>query len=111
MLVQPGNRKASRQDEGVDPLIERAIELAASGALHLVAFVAFAAFFAGYAAGRRRGKREGAVEGARYAPLELRRQTWEKGYCVICGSLAESAPGTGESSEEPPEGVSSPANS
>lgn len=50
--------------------------------------VAFAAYFAGYAIGRRQGKREGFMEGVRYAPLEMRRQTWERGSCFICGQAA-----------------------
>lgn len=54
--------------------------------LRLVIIAAFLTFFAGYAWGRRRGKKEGFVEGLRYAPLEMRRVTWERGHCVICGS-------------------------
>jgi len=58
----------------------------ASPASYLI--VAFAAFFCAYALGRRRGKREGFNEGVRYSPLEMRRQTWERGHCVICGAEA-----------------------
>ncbi len=53
------------------------------GALLMIIFVAF---FVGYAIGRRQGKREGFTEGVRFSPLEMRRQTWEQGHCVICGS-------------------------
>lgn len=45
-------------------------------------------FLAGYASGRRQGKREGFVEGVRFSPLEMRRQTWERGHCVICGNVS-----------------------
>lgn len=70
------------------PLIEELIERAWNAPIVLL-LAAFLAFFFGYAIGRRQGKREGSLEGARYAPLEMRRQTWEKGYCVICGSAAD----------------------
>lgn len=42
----------------------------------------------GYAIGRRTGKREGFLEGSAYAPLELRRKSWERGACIVCGRLA-----------------------
>ena len=63
-----------------------------SGVLIVIAFLAF---FIGFARGRRRGKREGYAEGLAYAPLEARRQTWEHGRCVICGSTS------GEDAESP----------
>ena len=52
---------------------------------------AFAGLFCGYAVGRRQGRREGFEEGLRYAPLEMRRLTWEAGRCVVCGSEARQA--------------------
>lgn len=58
----------------------------------------FLAFFAGFAGGRRWGKREGFAEGIAYAPLEMRRQTWEDGHCVICGTGSEAG------DEAPPDG-------
>lgn len=58
--------------------------------------VAFLAFFIGFAGGRRRGKREGFAEGLAYAPLEMRRQTWEGGRCVVCGSSEPSSTMSGE---------------
>gem|GEM_PF-1500579 len=54
--------------------------------LRVLVIASFFAFFAGYAWGRRRGKSEGFSEGLRFAPLELRRLTWERGHCVICGA-------------------------
>lgn len=91
MLVEPDHGEAAHAISGVGPLIEQLIE-GAWNAPALGALAAFLGFFAGYAAGRRRGKSEGRVEGARYAPLELRKETWEKGYCVICGSAAAETP-------------------
>jgi len=89
-MVVPRDRKANRENPGVGPLVEQLVERLWN-APSLILLVAFLAFFFGYAIGRRQGKREGSLEGARYAPLEMRRQTWEKGYCVICGSAAGDA--------------------
>lgn len=63
-------------------------ELLANPAV-ISAAVSFFAFFAGFAVGRRRGKSEGFAEGERYAPLEMRRQAWERGRCLLCGSRPE----------------------
>lgn len=52
--------------------------------------VAFAALFVGYALGRRVGRREGILEGIAFAPLEMRRRSWEKGACIVCGTVAGS---------------------
>lgn len=56
------------------------------GGTGLFVVIGFLAFFIGFAGGRRRGKREGFAEGLAYAPLEMRRQTWENGHCVVCGT-------------------------
>jgi len=48
----------------------------------------FVTFFFGYALGRRVGRREGVLEGIACAPLELRRRSWEKGACLVCGTVA-----------------------
>ncbi len=61
----------------------------------LVAVIFFALLF-GYAWGRRHGRRDGFAEGLRFAPLEMRRASLEKGGCVICGVAASTradAPG------------------
>ncbi len=49
--------------------------------------IGFFSFFLGYAIGRRQGRGEGLLEGVRLAPLEMRRQMWEKGRCVLCGAM------------------------
>lgn len=51
----------------------------------LITVIAFLALFIGYAVGRRTGRREGFLEGTSFAPLELRRRSWERGACVVCG--------------------------
>lgn len=51
-----------------------------------VVLAAFLFLLFGYALGRRQGRHDGFLEGLRYAPLELRRLSWEKGACVICGA-------------------------
>ena len=38
----------------------------------------------GYGAGRRQGRREGLKEGLIRAPLEIRRDSFIKGRCIIC---------------------------
>lgn len=53
---------------------------------------------AGYAWGRRRGRRDGFLEGLRYAPLEMRKASLEKGGCVLCGASAPDAASDVESS-------------
>lgn len=52
----------------------------------VIALAAFAGLFAGYAVGRRQGRKEGFREGLRWAPLEMRRLSWEKGHCLLCGA-------------------------
>lgn len=42
-------------------------------------------FLVGYSAGRRIGLQEGKKEGLALSPLELKRQSLERGRCVICG--------------------------
>lgn len=49
---------------------------------------AFFGLFVGYSVGRRVGRREGILEGLAFAPLELRRRSWERGACLICGTVA-----------------------
>lgn len=44
----------------------------------------FLAVAVGFGWGRRHGRRDGFVEGARYAPLQLRQLSLEKGQCAIC---------------------------
>lgn len=83
-MAQPGSDAADRKSEGVGPMIDWARE----GVAIIVSAAVFLIFFAGFAMGRRIGKLEGTNLGAKFAPLELRRETWEKGYCVICGSGA-----------------------
>ncbi len=53
-----------------------------------VILTVFLALVMGYAIGRRTGQREGFLEGSAYAPLELRRKSWERGACIVCGRLA-----------------------
>lgn len=50
--------------------------------------VGFLALFFGYSVGRRSGRREGLLEGLAFAPLEVRRLSWEKGTCLVCGNTA-----------------------
>lgn len=71
----------------------------------LLVTACFLAFFIGFAGGRRRGKREGFAEGLAYAPLEMRRLTWERGTCVVCGTRAESSDDSG-GEEFPSAGIS-----
>lgn len=54
----------------------------------VVVVIVFVGIVAGYAVGRRSGQREGFLEGSAYAPLELRRKSWERGACIVCGRLA-----------------------
>lgn len=54
--------------------------------------VAFFALLAGYAWGRRHGRRDGYLEGLRYAPIEMRRASLEKGGCILCGTSAPARP-------------------
>lgn len=61
----------------------------------------FFALLVGYAWGRRHGRRDGFIEGLRYAPIEMRRASLEKGGCVICGTYApvrQAAPGAEDDS-------------
>ena len=43
------------------------------------------AFGLGYGFGRRQGVKEGFTAGLRWAPLQLRHDSWEQGECVLCG--------------------------
>lgn len=54
----------------------------------IIVIIVFVAIVFGYAIGRRTGQREGFLEGSAYAPLELRRKSWERGACIVCGRLA-----------------------
>lgn len=47
--------------------------------------------FMGYITGRRIGRREGAAEEAAWAPLNIRRASWEQGTCLVCGTTAGSS--------------------
>lgn len=47
--------------------------------------------FVGYSVGRRTGRREGMLEGITFAPLEMRRRSWENGTCLVCGTVAGGA--------------------
>ena len=58
-----------------------------------LALILFAGYFAGFFVGRRVGRREGFGEGVRFAPLEMRRRSWERGACVICGHAPERSRG------------------
>lgn len=42
------------------------------------------AFLAGYFIGKRLGREEGREEGKALAPLLLREQSYEQGYCALC---------------------------
>jgi len=48
------------------------------------------AFGLGYGFGRRQGMKEGFAAGLRWAPLQLRQESWEQGECVLCGQGCES---------------------
>lgn len=74
----------NRAEQGVDPVSEPLWQT--PGLLILLLFVVL---FVGYASGRRLGKREGYMEGMRFSPLEIRKESWQRGHCVICGSTAE----------------------
>ncbi len=75
----PGGAGLGRfPQEEVGPLTGLPLEAA-------LALCIFAGLFCGFAMGRRYGKREGFKEGLRYAPLEMRRLTWETGRCAVCG--------------------------
>lgn len=56
--------------------------------MSVIMLIAFAGVVIGYAVGRRSGQREGFLEGSAYAPLDLRRKSWERGACIVCGRLA-----------------------
>lgn len=91
----PCHGKADRQIEGVESLIQ----LAAPTWSYLT-FVAFMAFFLGYALARRSGRKDGFHEGLQFAPLELRRESWAKGRCVICGNAGDYWENAGEGEEK-----------
>ncbi len=60
-------------------------------------------FLLGYIIGHRHGRVEGFRDGALLAPLEIRRETLERGRCVICGATAmaprRAEPGPGPRAE------------
>lgn len=45
------------------------------------------AFLFGYCLGKRLGREEGLEEGKAVAPLILREQSYERGYCVLCHAV------------------------
>jgi hypothetical protein len=45
---------------------------------------ALTAFLVGYFLGKRLGREEGREEGRALAPLLLRKQSLEQGYCALC---------------------------
>lgn len=79
--------------------------------MELLVGLVFLAVMMGYGWGRRHGRRDGFIEGLRYAPLEMRRLSLEKGGCIICGTVATGrsagpghpAPSQSSASEEAPE--------
>lgn len=76
--------------------------MASGVGVELLVAVLFLAVMMGYAWGRRHGHRDGFVEGLRYAPLEMRRASLEKGGCVICGTAAPARPaGTVDAENSP----------
>ncbi len=44
------------------------------------------AFLLGYIVGHRHGRVEGFRDGAVFAPIEMRRESLERGRCTICGT-------------------------
>ncbi|HHV62072.1 MAG TPA: hypothetical protein GXX51_05470 [Firmicutes bacterium] len=53
--------------------------------VEVVILLAVVAFLVGYIIGHRHGALEGYRAGSVFAPLELRRQSLERGRCIICG--------------------------
>lgn len=52
---------------------------------------------AGFAVGRRRGLAQGFQQGMRFAPLQIRHDSWLQGRCLIC----RAQPGEGIGAEHP----------
>lgn len=50
------------------------------------------AFLLGYIVGHRHGRIEGFRDGAVFAPIEMRRETLERGRCTICGTGTKKQP-------------------
>jgi hypothetical protein len=48
--------------------------------------LAMVAFLLGYIIGHRHGRTEGFRDGAVFAPIEMRRESLERGRCTICGT-------------------------
>ncbi|NPV52621.1 MAG: hypothetical protein HPY71_03750 [Firmicutes bacterium] len=63
--------------------------------VEVVVLLAVVAFLAGYIIGHRHGALEGYRVGSIFAPLELRRQSLERGRCIICG-IGMKDPQTGD---------------
>jgi hypothetical protein len=61
----------------------------------------YVCFFLGYVIGRRIGKKEGFNEGSGYAPILVREQSYNKGYCVICGEMEINNPMTDVQTVDP----------
>lgn len=69
--------------------------------VQLLVGVIFLALMIGYGWGRRHGRRDGFIEGLRFAPLEMRRSSLEKGGCVICGTAAAPCPPVASDADTP----------
>ncbi|MDK2930032.1 MAG: hypothetical protein PWR07_163 [Bacillota bacterium] len=54
-------------------------------------------FLLGYIVGHRHGRAEGFRDGAVFAPIEMRRESLERGRCTICGT------GTGTGTRKAPD--------
>lgn len=50
------------------------------------------AFLLGYIVGHKHGRIEGFRDGAVFAPIEMRRETLERGRCTICGTGTKKQP-------------------
>lgn len=56
-------------------------------------------FLLGYIVGHRHGRAEGFRAGAVFAPIEMRRESLERGRCTICGT----GTGTGTNTRKVPD--------
>lgn len=63
--------------------------------------LATVAFLLGYIIGHKHGRAEGFRDGAVFAPIEMRRESLERGRCTICG--------TGTGTRKTPDPESEPA--
>jgi len=59
--------------------------------LGLIIVIGLGMLLLGYIWGRRWGVREGIRLGQTQAPLELRRASLERGYCLLCGDRVKTA--------------------